>query len=663
MNQITVTMQRAVAAIQQSDFTTAQQLAKQALKLQPTNPQILQVLGIAQMEGGDPVSGMQTLERALALAPKDTGLRFNVAKAAFQARRFDRVEVLLTSVGEDVGALHLRALAQKEAGNHDKAADLFSLAANKAPNDPQLLNNFGNALISAGRFKEAIEVLARALSNDLRSAHILLNLGRARSGNDEFAAALDCFRQAAAIKPQDAQVQFELGKSLLLHSSPEEALPLLSEAARGGIRDPEVFILIGSAYSALELREEAEKAYRMALTLAPSNIRAHVNLGLLFEQENRINDLAELVSQAEVRGITGGDIAYLRALLLQREGNLPEALSLVQSSQPEFLDEIVRDEFIGKIADRIGDYTVAWHAFTRMNAAMANKPEARQFNGSEHSALIASRTIRMSTDWAASWIDHAPSDQRLSPVMLGGFLRSGTTLLDTILMGHPSTHVREEEAMIARLEEAADEIDSLPEMGLEGIAAMRNAYYDELQRGSKFTGDALLIDKYPLMTVRAAFIHRAFPDAKYVFALRHPCDVVLSCYMQNFRVTRAMSSFLTIENSAKLYDAVMCHWMRAREVLPLNVHTVRYEDMVVDLEGELRPLLDFLGLEWDASLLDYQTTAKERGYIRTPSYAQVTEKLYTRSSGRWESYREFMRPILPILAPWVERFGYEPLEL
>lgn len=169
----------------------------------------------------------------------------------------------------------------------------------------------------------------------------------------------------------------------------------------------------------------------------------------------------------------------------------------------------------------------------------------------------------------------------------------------------------------------------------------------------------LVIDKYPLMTLRAAFIHRAFQDAKFIFALRHPCDVVLSCFMQSFRVTSAMASFLTLENAAKFYDAAMEHWFKAREILPLDVHTVRYEDMVLDLEGELRPLLGFLGLEWDAPLLDHQKTAKDRGCIRTPSYAQVTEKIYTRSSGRWQSYRKHMEPILPTLEPWIERFGYD----
>jgi hypothetical protein len=223
----------------------------------------------------------------------------------------------------------------------------------------------------------------------------------------------------------------------------------------------------------------------------------------------------------------------------------------------------------------------------------------------------------MTNEWAASWINYDATDASLTPVMLGGFLRSGTTLLDTILMSHPSTHVREEEAMIARLEDVAGDIGTLPRMTAQQAANLRDVYFNELKRGGLVPKGAILIDKNPLMTLRSAYIHRAFPDAKFIFALRHPCDVVLSCFMQNLRVTRGMASFLTLENAARFYDAAMSHWMRAREVLPLT-YTVRYEDMVVDLEGQLRPLLDFLGLE-DASLLDYRKTAKDRGHIRTPS--------------------------------------------
>jgi tetratricopeptide (TPR) repeat protein len=486
----------------------------------------------------------------------------------------------------------------------------------------------------------------------------LLNLGRAAFGAEDLETALTSFREAAALSPKEGQVLFELGKSFLLLSCHEEALPLLSEAARGGLRDPELFTFIGTACSALGLREEAEKAYQTALALDPQNVGTHVNFGLLLERENRFDDLATLVAEAEGKGIAGGDVDYLQALVLRRRGKMAEALQLAEASEPVFLDKTIRDEFIGKLADQLGDHELAWESFARMNQAMSQKPEARQFNCTEHDAFIAARTERMTIEWAASWINYDAADAGLTPVMLGGFLRSGTTLLDTILMSHPSTHVREEEAMIARLEDVAGDIGTLPRMTAEQAATLRDVYFIELKRGGSVPEGAVLIDKYPLMTLRSAYIHRAFPDAKFIFVLRHPCDVVLSCFMQNFRVTRATASFLTLENAARFYDATMSHWMRAREVLPLDVHTVRYEDMVLDLEGQLRPLLDFIGLKWDASLLDYQKTAKDRGYIRTPSYAQVTENLYTRSSGRWECYRKHMESALPILEPWIERFGY-----
>lgn len=659
MSNLNEQMRGAVAAIQAGDFARARQIAEQVARLQPGNPQVLQVLGIAQLQGGAPEIGYRTLERALVLSPRDATLRLNVAKAALQLGLYERVEVLAAPLGDQPAGLHLRALAQKEAGDLDGAIALFRRAATGTPNDPKLLSNFGSALISASRFDEARLVLSRARAADPRSPHVLLNLGRAAFGAHDLETALTHFREAAALSPREGPVLFELGKSFVLLSGHAEALPLLSEAARSGVRDPELFTVTGTAHAALGLRAEAEKAYQTALALDPKNLRAHVNLGLLLEQENRFDDLATLVAEAEGKGIAGADVDYLQALVLKRQGKMAEALQLAKASEPDFLDRTIREEFIGKLADQLGDHELAWESFARMNQAMSQKPEARQFNGTEHGTLIAARTERMTAEWAASWINHDATDSSVAPVMLGGFLRSGTTLLDTILMSHPSTHVREEEAMIARLEDAAGDIGALPRMTAQQTANLRDAYFSELKRGGPVPEGAVLIDKYPLMTLRSAYIHRAFPDARFIFVLRHPCDVVLSCFMQNFRVTRVTASFLTLENAARLYDATMSHWMRVRELLPLDVHTVRYEDMVADLEGQLRPLLDFIGLEWDASLLDHRKTAKDRGYIRTPSYAQVTENLYTRSSGRWECYRKHMESALPTLEPWIDRFGYK----
>ncbi len=129
--------------------------------------------------------------------------------------------------------------------------------------------------------------------------------------------------------------------------------------------------------------------------------------------------------------------------------------------------------------------------------------------------------------------------------------------------------------------------------------------------------------------------------------------------MQNFEINQAMVSFLDLEEGARLYHKVMTLWLQYRKVLPLAVHTLRYESLVGGFEETLAPLLDFLGVDWDDGVRNYTETAARRGKINTPSYNQVTEPLYTRARGRWQRYREQMQPVLPLLLPWARRFGYD----
>ncbi len=119
-----------------------------------------------------------------------------------------------------------------------------------------------------------------------------------------------------------------------------------------------------------------------------------------------------------------------------------------------------------------------------------------------------------------------------------------------------------------------------------------------------------------------------------------------------------MASFQDLEEAARLYDKVMTLWHQYRAVLPLEVHTVRYESLIESFEETLTKVLDFLGVDWDDGVRNYVETAYRRGKINTPSYNQVTQPLYTRARGRWERYREQMQPVLPTLLPWAKRFEY-----
>jgi hypothetical protein len=227
-----------------------------------------------------------------------------------------------------------------------------------------------------------------------------------------------------------------------------------------------------------------------------------------------------------------------------------------------------------------------------------------------------------------------------------------------MLMGHPSVQVMEERPAIVHVEQRLGAIDALPRMSEDAVRSARQEYWQEAADYIELRPDSLLVDKSPLYLNKTGIIHRLFPDAKIILALRHPMDVVLSCFITNFRPNPAMANCLDLRRTAELYDQSMAAFDEARRLFGLQVYTVAYERMVADRDAELRPLFDWLGLDWQEAELDHQATAAKRGIISTASYSQVHEPLYTRAAGRWLRYAKQLEPVRDILAPWVERFGY-----
>jgi hypothetical protein len=141
--------------------------------------------------------------------------------------------------------------------------------------------------------------------------------------------------------------------------------------------------------------------------------------------------------------------------------------------------------------------------------------------------------------------------------------------------------------------------------------------------------------------------------------VRHPCDACLSCFMQDFRLNDAMSNYLRLEDAALLYWKVMNLWRQYLRLLPVPYHMVKYEDLVDDFEGQTGLLLEFLNVPWDDAVLGYTDHAKTLGRIHTPSYSQVSQPIYRRARYRWVRYAEFFEPVMHLLKPHIEYFGYQ----
>ena len=123
-----------------------------------------------------------------------------------------------------------------------------------------------------------------------------------------------------------------------------------------------------------------------------------------------------------------------------------------------------------------------------------------------------------------------------------------------------------------------------------------------------------------------------------------------------------MANMTELASIVELYNVAMTSLLSCINKLSLNVFQIRYEDTVMNIETEVSGVLDFLGLEWENGLHNFQKTVLDSRKINTPSYSQVVEPLNDDAINRWMHYREYLSDYFPIIEPWVDEFKYTPLK-
>ncbi|HEX5259132.1 MAG TPA: sulfotransferase [Sphingomicrobium sp.] len=612
----------AVEAFQSGDLERARTLAESELS-GASSPQAHHLLGLVHCRLGDPASGIEHLRAAAEAEPENPSYRIMLMRALVDAGRGREVlDFPEPPPIRSAAALELwkaRGEAADAAEDVDARIRSWSEVTAAAPDDWRAWANLGSALTAQLAWEQAIEAVHKAVQ----------------------------------LNPTDSSLRWSLSSTLAAADRQEDALLVLDEFERLAGRTSNSALARGRCLLALLRLGEVEKEYRDALRLAPDNTDAYRQLGLFLERTNRLDLLDQLIDEASAAGVPKEELARLHVVRTLREGRAEEAYTLLESVDPAE-DPIGWHLLKAKIADRLGKSAEAFAAAEAMNRIAPSFDSWRK-RGADYRARL--RNLAKTLIEAGS-LPQLPEADRRSPAFLVGFPRSGTTLLDTFLMGHRDTAVLEEVHLLGTAEREIGRAAELPNASLTSLKRAREAYYTALDQHVDRDFSGLVVDKLPLNLLGGPFIQSLFPGAPIIFAQRHPCDAVLSAFMQSFVMNDAMASFLTIEDAADLYDAVMSGWTAMREAFPLNTHTVRYERLVEDPESELRPLIDFLGLPWDKQVLAHTQTAKKRGAILTPSYNQVTEPLTSRSAGRWKRYRKQLEPVLPVLLPWAERLGY-----
>ena len=615
----------ALALFRRGDAAGARKIGERLLKAAPGNPRLLEFVGVMRCQTGDGAKGIAALRKAAAALPDDPGVRQNVVQSLTDLGRLAEAEAACAAASSlpDPGErrVRLHAWLLQTLGRQAEASKLYEAIVARAPDDAQSWNNLGNARRAIGDVSGAVTALG----------------------------------EAARHAPGDPQIRLNLAAALSEAGDEEAALKALDSFT--GPRDPDFALRRADLLAALSRIEEAERAYRDLIAARPDLAPAWFGLGLLLEHGGRGEALPALLADAAAAGVADESLSLIQAYRLRREERLEEALAAAEAAPPE-VEPTRRLQLIGEMNDRLGRAGAAWDAFAAMNAA-AGDASARD-GAARYRAEVARIAEIVTPAWPASWSPPAAAPSRPQPIFLLGFPRSGTTLLDTMLMGEESLLVLEERplwnAVIEAVPDAAA-LASLSEADIERLRALYFAAIDAHAPGGA-AGNLVPVDKMPLNLARVPWLHRLFPEARYVLSLRHPADAVLSCLFTNFRLNYAMANFLELGDAAATYDLVMRAWEKSRAAFALPAHAIRYEDLIASPEETLRPLFDFLGLAWRDGAADHRAAARARGYVASASYAQVTEPLYRRAAGRWERYRDRLGPALRLLAPWAERYGY-----
>jgi tetratricopeptide (TPR) repeat protein len=536
------------------------------------------------------------------LAPSHRKLLDDVS-AAMRARN-TRLAAALAQEGLSSGFRHplllkARALWSTEQGLHEAALTDFQQADELSLPDAAIKGAIGACLFKLERFGEAVDAYRAAVAIQPNNASLHCRLGWAHELGQDLVEARLSYQRALELAPDNPEI---LGRFAFLATRTASWAEARSLAERAVAGDSGHFAAnLALATTDLEEGHYDAADLRLAAILADKNLAAnnrYLALGLL------------------------GD-------LRDRQNRIAEAMAAFAASK-----DACRRHYSVPLAP---DGTTMSQAVSLMTAHFGQLPSPPQ---SERSAAPASETTHY---------------------FLVGFLRSGTTLLEHALASNPRVVTLEErdpaaDALLA-FSPQSRKLRALADATEQTLDEYRERYWQNVRKYGVDPQDKIFIDKGPIASVKLPVLMRLFPNAKILFAIRDPRDVVLSCYRRRFRINPTTYEFLTLESTARFYDAVMSLSEIYRDKLPLDIYDIRYESVVDDFEGQTRALCNFMGLPWDDAMRRFSDRSK-KGAVSTVSAPQIARGLNREGIGQWRRYAEHLAPVLPILRPWVEKFGY-----
>jgi Flp pilus assembly protein TadD len=576
---------------------------------------------------------------------------------------------LLENAPADETALVLLGMSEQLQGKLSQAEQTMSELTRLHPDSSIHWNNLGSVLREAARGEAAENAFRQALNLDPKNAIALENLGLLYYERADFAAARFCLVGASELDANLVMARIYGAAACCECTDMNSAERLVASWWQWQDLDTERLLLLADVMMRTAHPDTSETILVRALQQAADKEPVQVRLLVHYERMNRVADaqamLARLpqpqhIDDPEIRDQVINAIAALAA----REKDFHQAAALLEPlariGQPN------ADFFftLARVRDKLDDADGAMAALHQAHAKQMEK-----------AALLVPELLAPDIEPLTRGLDPITAEQRgrwpalpapapeQTPIFIVGFPRSGTTMLEQMLDAVPTLRAMDEQPFFQDLVEHIGRLGLRYPQDVDKLDAtqceqLRNVYWNLVRKTVQLEPGQRLVDKNPLNMLRLPLLHRLFPEARIILALRHPCDVVLSCYMQSFGAPAFMVLCSSLQRLARGYANAMQGWLRNAELLQPRIMPLRYEDLLADFAGHAQRIGEFIGVADSSPMLAFHEHARAKGYIATPSYAQVTEPANTRAIGRWLRYRRHMEETLPILGPMLEHWGY-----
>lgn len=551
-------------------------------------------------------------------------------------------------------AMHFLGLLAYQTGRTELAGELMSESLVLAPDNPGFIFNYARLLAELSRWQEALPLYQRILELDPRNIDAWHGMAQALQASGHLEDAAGCWQRGIGVAPDHVPSWIGLVNALEALNRGAEALSACRQGYAVTRRDPEMALRLAEALADHGSISEALDLLDRLLAEDPGSAAAHYRKGVILTAQGKFSEaqaeLAEALRlapdfyQALIHVTTIRKLAMDDPLVM----DLGERVARDTWSAP---GQAINANFaFAKICEDNGDYDQAFKCYLEGNRLFRKTIDYSAENQREYYKSIRGAFDAEFLKWRR---DGNPSEV---PVFVVGMPRSGTTLVEQILAGHPSVSAGGEMTLLNETlrralgerywTDFANATATLDTAAFAGVArqylAVSQALYPEALR---------IVDKMPSNFMLLGLIHALFPNARIIHCRRDPLDTCLSCFTTLFKTGQLYSYDLRdLGDFYRLYESLMEHW---RTLLPPEILLeVHYERVVEDFEAQARALIAHCGLEWDPACLEFNVANR---VVKTASTYQVRQPLYRSSVQRWRRFARHLGPLADALGISLEK--------